>query len=137
MLRQKFKYSALGIVVLLACALGGCSGLIRPYDYAQPGDARHQRSIAISHDPYPLDDVGPDVLGGRPQGVQKPMPEVNRARFYNPPTTPLKPIFSPQPMVVSPVITTPPPNPWPAPPPVQTVPAPYPPASPYPNNPFP
>jgi len=35
----------------LACAIGGCTGLTRPYKYAQPGDARHQRSIAIAHDP--------------------------------------------------------------------------------------
>jgi hypothetical protein len=111
-------------VIHAAVFLGGCTGLTRPYNYAQPGDARHQRSIAIAHDPYPLDDVGPEVLGGRPLGFEKPMPEVNRARFYNPPREPLRPVF--QPTVVSPVITTPPPSPWAAPPPVQTVPGPPP-----------
>jgi hypothetical protein len=119
-------------IIALAAASSGCTGLTRTYNYWQPGDARHQRSIAIAHDPYPLDDVGPEIIGGRPPSFDKSMPEVERARLFNPPRRPLLPLF--QPTVISPA---PPPavtNPWPAPPPVQTVPAPYPPPAYLPGN---
>jgi hypothetical protein len=102
---------------------GGCSGLMRAYNYAQPGDVRYQRSVATAHDPYPLDDVGPEVLGGRPPGYEKPLPEVERARLFNPPRRPLLPLFQPTVVSPAPPATS---SPWPAPPPVQTVPALYP-----------
>lgn len=113
-------------LVWMACgaiAASGCSGLMRAYNYAQPGDARYQRSIATAHDPYPLDDVGPEVVGGRPPGYEKPLPEVERARLFNPPRRPLLPLFQPTVISPAPPVTS---SPWPAPPPVQTVPAPYP-----------
>lgn len=113
------------LIGLATAASTGCSGLLRPYNYAQPGDARRQRSVAIAHDPYPLDDVGPEILGGRPLGFEKPLAEVQRARLYNPPLEPLKPLPIFEPTVITPI--APAPNPWPAPPPVQTIPAPYPP----------
>jgi hypothetical protein len=97
---------------------------MRAYNYGQPGDVRYQRSVATAHDPYPLDDVGPEVVGGRPPGYEKPLPEVERARLFNPPRRPLLPLF--QPTVISPAVQPVAPSPWAAPPPVQTVPAPYP-----------
>lgn len=110
-------------IALWAAASGGCSGLMRPYDFWQPGDVRHQRSVAISHDPYTLDDLGPPVLGGRPRAFEKPLSEVQRAQLYNPPLRPLRPLPTFQPTVVGPPAAV---NPFPAPPPVQTIPAPYP-----------
>lgn len=114
-----FVVVSLGVI---PCA--GCSGLMRAYNYATPGDIRYQRSVATSHDPYPLDDVGPEVVGGRPPGYEKPLPEVERARLFNPPRRPLRSLF--EPTVISPAVQPVAPGPWPAPPPVQTVPAPYP-----------
>ncbi len=49
-----------------------------------PGNLASQRFDAIYHDPYPLDDVGPPVQGGRPRGYQKPVPEVVRGRLFAP-----------------------------------------------------
>jgi hypothetical protein len=115
---------------LAAIVSGGCTGLMRPYDYFNPGDARHQRSIAIAHDPYPLDDVGPEIVGGRPPGFEKSLPEIERARLFNPPRQPLRALFAPAP--IAPVPQPIAPSPWPAPPPVQTIPAPYPPPATFP-----
>jgi hypothetical protein len=41
-----------------------------------------QRADAVVFDPYPLDDVGPPIVGGRPLGYQRPVPEVTRGRMY-------------------------------------------------------
>jgi hypothetical protein len=115
------------LIALAATASSGCTGLTRAYNYLQPGDARYQRSLAIAHDPYPLDDVGPEIFGGRPPGFDKPLPETDRARLYNPPLRPLKPLPLSGPTYVTPAAPPGSISPWPAPPPVQTIPAPYPP----------
>jgi len=54
---------------------------IRFPDLAHPGPAFVQRAEAIQHDPYPLPDVGPEVVGGRPLSYQQPIPEAERARM--------------------------------------------------------
>ena len=48
---------------------------------AHPGPAAFQRDEAIKHDPYPLDDVGPEIVGARPREYQRPLNEVERARM--------------------------------------------------------
>jgi hypothetical protein len=48
-----------------------------------PGTAQEQRAIGVVHDPYPLDDVGPPVTGGRPLAYEKPVPEVTRANMFD------------------------------------------------------
>jgi 2-oxoglutarate dehydrogenase E2 component (dihydrolipoamide succinyltransferase) len=40
-----------------------------------------QRAEAIYHDPYPLNDVGPEIVGGRPLAYQQPLNEVERSRL--------------------------------------------------------
>jgi hypothetical protein len=112
----------LAMVAIWFATSSGCSGLMRAYDYLRPGDVRHQRSVAIAHDPYPLDDLGPPIAGGRPRGFEKPLSEVERAQLYNPPKRALQPLPTFQPTVVGPPAVA---NPWPAPPPVPGVTAPY------------
>jgi hypothetical protein len=96
---------------------------MRAYDYCNPGDLRYQRSLAVAHDPYPLNDIGPPILGGRPPNFAKPRSEVERAQLFNPPKRPLQPLPTLQPTIVSPQPVQ---NPFPAPPPVQTIPSPFP-----------
>jgi hypothetical protein len=110
------------LMALGAATSCGCSGLLRNYDYFNPGDLRRQKSIAIAHDPYPLNDLGPPIVGGRPPGFDKPLSEVQRAQLFNPPRRALQPLPTLQPTVVSPAAV---PGSAPLLPPVQTVPAPY------------
>jgi hypothetical protein len=42
------------------------------------GTEERQKYRAASFDPYPLNDIGPEVVGGRPRGFQNPLPEANR-----------------------------------------------------------
>src|SRR5215213_5018785 len=71
------------IVALLATSLLGCApelaGLRQ--SIAHPCPAAYQRAQAIQHDPYVLNDVGPEVVGGRPREYQIPANEVERARL--------------------------------------------------------
>ena len=53
-----------------------------------PGTIGMQRSRAVLHDPYPSDDLGPPVVGGRPKGFDRPQSEATnlqevRGSLYN------------------------------------------------------
>lgn len=65
------------ICVLLLC---GCSPTLHKPQLLHPGPAWYQRRIAEEFDPYPLNDLGPEIVGGRPREFQKPDNEVTRAR---------------------------------------------------------
>ncbi len=49
-----------------------------------PGPAGFQRNNALQFDPYPPNDMGPEIVGGRPRGFQKPPNEITRARQNSP-----------------------------------------------------
>src|SRR4051812_49780210 len=70
----------------VAVAASGCGPEVARLrqSIAHPGPAAYQRSQAIQHDPYPLDDVGPEVVGARPREYQRPLNEVERARLAAP-----------------------------------------------------
>ena len=61
-------------------ALVGCQGVSMP-NWRQPGTAQHQRALAERYDPYPQNETGPPIDGGRPRDYQKPVPEISRARW--------------------------------------------------------
>ncbi len=42
------------------------------------GSEDRQKYRAASFDPYPLNDIGPEVVGGRPRGFWNPLPEASR-----------------------------------------------------------
>ncbi len=69
--------------VLLAVATAGCQGTAGP-NWLHPGPAPYQQQRAVQFDPYPENDTGPPVVGGRPRGYETPLPEVDRARQVNP-----------------------------------------------------
>lgn len=68
--------------------LGGCAWFQHPDfhmpNWRRPGPAYYQQYQAVRHDPYPEDDLGPEIVGGRPRGYQKPPTEVTRARQDRP-----------------------------------------------------
>jgi hypothetical protein len=73
------------IHVLMMMSVVGCSAEAQRYirfpNLASPGPAYAQRSDAIQHDPYPLNDIGPEIVGGRPLAYQQPLNEVARAKL--------------------------------------------------------
>ena len=60
----------------------GCRGYRTPFN-TSPGTYRQQRFEAVAHDPYPQDDLGPEVVGGRPRDYQKPVAEPVRDKMYS------------------------------------------------------
>ena len=65
-----FQLSALLLMVLTGCANRPGWGL----SWGQ-GTAERQKSRAVVHDPYPLNDIGPEVIGGRPREYFTPQAE--------------------------------------------------------------
>ena len=47
-----------------------------------PGTIFQQRSRATIHDPFPDNDAGPEIVGGRPPGFDRPLHEQNRNTIY-------------------------------------------------------
>jgi hypothetical protein len=121
-------------VVLAAASFIGCTSEAHRYirfpDLAHPGWAQEQRNDAVAHDPYPLDDVGPEIVGGRPREYQRPLNEVERARMKARPPIALQPIPVPTlPAAPPPIVTMP--NPPPAVPAIPAAPIQVQPRSPY------
>jgi hypothetical protein len=48
------------------------------------GSVEIQKARAVYFDPYPLNDIGPEVVGGRPRGFMNPLPEAHRNELKNP-----------------------------------------------------
>lgn len=71
----------LGILFLVS--LTGCSN--GPWGFGRWGSQQfgqgsidRQKARAVVIDPYPLNDIGPEVVGGRPREYAYPMPEAGR-----------------------------------------------------------
>lgn len=64
--------------------LVGCSATVRKPKLFHPGPAGYQRYNATQFDPYPPNDMGPAIVGGRPVDYMQPPPEVVRARQQQP-----------------------------------------------------
>ena len=71
----------IGAVALLI-PLSACSPTIYRPTLLHPGPAYFQRNNAVQFDPYPQNDMGPEIVGGRPIGYMKPPDEVTRARQH-------------------------------------------------------
>jgi len=42
------------------------------------GSIERQKNRAVTFDPFPLNDIGPPVVGGRPREFANPLPEAQR-----------------------------------------------------------
>jgi hypothetical protein len=84
---QKLSWLALGqsfcarlpVLILLLLLSSGCSA--RPRAWGFPGGSGtvdRQKARASVHDPFPLNDIGPDVMGGRPREFAEPRTEAAR-----------------------------------------------------------
>jgi hypothetical protein len=78
------EFLKLLIVGLMLAELTACSPTIRWPRWVSPGTAPLQRYSAEQFDPYPQNDMGPEIVGGRPPDYQIQVPEVNRARMGMP-----------------------------------------------------
>ena len=56
----------------LLLAATGCH--LRP-NFGPPGTIGMQRDRAVLHDPFPINDLGPAIVGGRPRGFDLPRAE--------------------------------------------------------------
>ena len=76
------------IATLLIAALllpsAACSPTVVKPQLCDPGWAHQQRARAVEFDPYPQNDVGPEIVGGRPPDYAVPPNEVTRAFQENP-----------------------------------------------------
>lgn len=105
------------IAVMVIC-VAGCtaeaSRYIRFPQLANPGPAPVQRMQAVQHDPYLLNDVGPEVVGARPLGYQQGLTEMERAKLVPPRPVTMQPLpppgtpFNAPPVVSSPMAVAPP-----------------------------
>jgi len=66
------------LAIAMACA-AGCADLARPR-WLHPGPEGYQQRRAERFDPYPMTDVAPEVVGGRPLQYIRPAPENERAQ---------------------------------------------------------
>ncbi len=69
--------------VLLLLVAGGCQN--NPWSLGRwgsqqfgQGSVDRQKARAVVTDPYPLNDIGPEVVGGRPREFANPLPEASR-----------------------------------------------------------
>ncbi|MEZ6136049.1 MAG: membrane or secreted protein [Pirellulaceae bacterium] len=65
---------------LFLLGLAGCANHRWGFPGGQ-GTIERQKARAAVHDPYPLNDLGPEVVGGRPREFYAPQPEA--VRIYN------------------------------------------------------
>lgn len=74
------RISALCGATLLATILAGCSN--GPFAaWHNDGWMKQQQVSAERFDPYTDNDVGPEVVGGRPREFAEPVAEPSRARW--------------------------------------------------------
>jgi len=52
------------------------------------GSIDRQKNRAVTFDPYPLNDIGPPVVGGRPREFANPLPEAQRNELTARPRSP-------------------------------------------------
>lgn len=80
-MRLPLVCNSLAIIATGTLILAGCttSEYKRMPSLAHPGPEAVQRAEYIQHDPYLLNDVGPEVVGARPLSYQQPVPESERA----------------------------------------------------------
>jgi len=88
------SYQKIGLLLaVMTVAVFGCKG-------SPPGSHRwggsqfgqgsidRQKTRAVTFDPYPLNDIGPPIVGGRPREYANPLPEAARNELTARPTSP-------------------------------------------------
>ena len=79
-LTQTIRLAAFTILLLSLAVSSGCKdGSMGAHrwggsPYGQ-GSVERQKARAVTFDPYPLNDVGPEIVGARPRGFTTPLSE--------------------------------------------------------------
>ena len=60
----------------------GCQTMPAGFLRQPPGPIYQQQANAVLHDPYPNINAAPEIVGGRPRGFQKPLPEPVNSRLW-------------------------------------------------------
>ena len=61
------------MAAMISCLVTtGCH--LRP-NLGPPGSLNDQRTRAVVHDPFPSNELGPPIMGGRPVGFEQPLSE--------------------------------------------------------------
>ena len=71
------------IFALLLAAVFSCGCQTPPRLFGPQGTMQNQQREASVFDPYTDNDLGPEVVGGRPRDFQKPAPEPVRSRWFS------------------------------------------------------
>ncbi len=69
--------------LLAAPAIGVCGCQLPPPLFGPRGPMGYQQREASVFDPYADNDLGPEVVGGRPRDYQKQAPEPVRSKWYS------------------------------------------------------
>lgn len=77
-------WKRLVLLAFFACAISGCGWRNHPKFHMprldSPGTALQQQHRAVQFDPFPRNDLGPEIVGGRPLSFIEPPNEVERMR---------------------------------------------------------
>lgn len=71
---------SVGISIVLLWLVGCQNGLQQ--NLQPPGTIWQQRNRAVQFDPYPIDHMGPAIVGGRPREYGKPLAEAYDNQLY-------------------------------------------------------
>lgn len=67
------------LILMMSSMFFGCTHRPRAWGFpGAQGTIERQKSRATIHDPYPLNDIGPEVIGGRPREFMWPQSEAAR-----------------------------------------------------------
>ena len=66
------------VLFIMAGAISCLSGCHVNRQFGSPGDMNTQRTRALLHDPFPVNDVGPEITGVRPRGFDLPRSEIQK-----------------------------------------------------------
>ncbi|MGY8768788.1 MAG: membrane or secreted protein [Pirellulales bacterium] len=73
------KFWCLIFVISGLSMSSGCRNLARP-QWFNPGTMEQQQLRAMRYDPYPDVDAGPEMVGVRPRGFDRPAPEATKSQ---------------------------------------------------------
>jgi hypothetical protein len=65
------------VSLVIIISLSGCANHRWGLPWGQ-GTTDRQKARAVVHDPYSLNDIGPEVVGGRPRDFMNPQAEAKR-----------------------------------------------------------
>ena len=85
---RTLSYLLLFAVIFVGCKNGQLGSKRWGGSQYGQGSIDRQTARAATFDPYPLNDIGPEVVGGRPRGFQNPLSEPIRNEMTARPANP-------------------------------------------------